>query len=323
MKRFRSRLGPSMKGFLTLHRAAGKKYVAVEEELRRLDRFAATRPSAGRVVTPELAHAWLSAKPHLQHASQTARASVLRLFCLYLNRTDPKAYVPPRSVFPTRPTERKPHIYSKAELGTLFAAARGLSTRGWWFRPQVTHTMLLLLYATGLRIGEACRLRVRDVDFAADTLMVRDTKFFKTRLVPFSSDLRKNLRSYLDVRQSIVPSDVEAPFFINRRRRQVSPVKFSWFFHGLIQSTGLRGNRAERGPRLHDLRRTFAVHRLIRWYREGADIWAKLPLLATYLGHSDPISTHVYLTATTELLGEASGRFEKSFGSLLVEQEEA
>ncbi len=98
-------------------------------------------------------------------------------------------------------------------------------------------------------------------------------------------------------------------------------VKTSWLFHRMVRATGIAAGHGEREPRLHDLRRTFAVHRLIRWYREGADIGAKLPLLATYLGHSTEHATDVYLTATTELLGEASGRFERRYGSLISEPE--
>ena len=321
MSSFSSPLGPRMEAFLTLHRAMGRKYRAAEEELRRLDRFVAAMPAPPRAITPELAHAWLSAKPHLDPVSQRSRASIFRLFCVYLRRLDPRAYVPPRWISPARLPQRKPHVYSIEELKTLLRAALALSTRRWWLRPQTIYTLICLLYGAGLRIGEACRLTLGDVDLVERSLQVCDTKFFKTRIVPFSKTVSDSLTAYLRQRDSIASCDSSAPFFVNRLLRPLSTVKTSWLFHRMVRATGIAAGRGEREPRLHDLRRTFAVHRLIRWYREGADIGCKLPLLATYLGHSTERATDVYLTATAELLGEASGRFERRYGSLISEQE--
>ncbi len=320
MSSFRSPLGPKMEAFLVLHRASGRKYRAAEEELRRVDRFVAAMPVPSAEITPELAHAWLSAKPHLHPVSQRQRASVFRLFCVYLQRFDPQAYVPPRWVSPARLPERKPHVFSIEEMRILLRAALALSTRRWWLRPQMIYTLISLLYGTGLRIGEACRLTLADVDLADRVLHVRDTKFFKTRIVPFSKTVAAALSAYLRLRNSVASCDSSAPFFVNRLRRPPSVVKTSWLFHRMVCAAGI-AVRGERTPRLHDLRRTFAVHRLIRWYRDGADIGVKLPLLATYLGHSTERGTDVYLTATTELLGEASGRFERRYGSLISEPE--
>jgi site-specific recombinase XerD len=318
MKAFESPQGPQMEAFLTLQRAAGRKYRAVEEELRRFDHFAARRPSLAAVVTPDLAHAWLSSRPHLSPATQRSRVSVLRLFCLYLSRFDDKAYVPERSLYPARIPEKKPYVYSAEELQMIFKWALSLSTRGWWFRPQSVHALIALLYGTGLRIGEACRLRVGDVDLPARTVLVRDTKFFKSRIVPFSQSLGETLNAYFAVRKTLTSEGKAGPFFVNRLLRPVSPVKFSWLFHRMLRSAGIGRSARGRAPRLHDVRRTFAVHRLIRWYGEGADLWAKLPLLSTYMGHSNVLATHVYLTATAELLEKASDRFERTFGQLLA-----
>jgi integrase len=182
--------------------------------------------------------------------------------------------------------------------------------------------MLLTLYATGLRAGEVGRLRVAEVDLDARTLFVRDTKFFKSRLVPFSAGLADQLRSYLEARAARSSANPQAPFFINRHRRAFAAHKLSWIFHRLVATIAVARRPGARGPRLHDVRRTFAVHRVLRWYREGADVQAKLPLLATYMGHGSVLSTHVYLTATAELLREASGRFERAYGPLVAAPEE-
>ncbi len=318
MKPFKSPLGPKMRSFLEVQRATGRKYQSAEGELRRIDRFVASQRNPRAKITPALAHAWLSAKPHVGPSTQRSRASVFRLFCEYLRRFDPDAFVPDRLLLPTRVPERKPHIFSTADVKSVLDRALGLNQRGWWFRRQSVHALLATLYGTGLRVGEACRLKVSDVDLEERVLVVRDTKFFKTRYVPFSKSLAKVLSAFWDVRKTLAPSDGDSPFFINRLRRQVSPRKFSWLFHSQFVRPLRLGKGGPRvGPRLHDLRRTFAVHRLVHWYREGADLWAKLPLLATYMGHSNVLATHVYLTATAELLEAASGRFERTYGSLL------
>jgi integrase len=180
----------------------------------------------------------------------------------------------------------------------------------------VIYTVLLILYATGMRIGEALRLRLQDVDLESGTLLVRDSKFFKSRVVPISASLAEAIRKYLLERLKAAASP-EAFLFLNHRSRPYSPDKFAQIFRGLQVTAGIPRVPGQRGPRVHDIRHTFAVNCLLRWYREGADLEAKLPLLATYMGHVDIFSTQDYLNATPELLEEASKRFQKSYGSLI------
>jgi integrase len=183
---------------------------------------------------------------------------------------------------------------------------------------ETLRTIVLLLYSTGLRAGEVSRLCIGDVDLAARTLFVRETKFFKSRLVPISESLAVELATYLEKRGALAATSPRAPFFISRCRRSIPPRNLSFVFHELVKSAGIAARPGGHGPRLHDLRHTFAVRRVLGWYRAGADVTVKLPLLATYLGHGNVLSTHVYLTATAELLREASGRFERAYGSLVV-----
>ena len=181
--------------------------------------------------------------------------------------------------------------------------------------------MLLVLYATGLRIGEALRLRLRDVDLKAATILVRETKFGKSRVVPFSPALGDAFRTYLEQRL-VATIGPDAPFFINHEGRPYSVDKFSEVFRTLLPAAGIARVPGKHGPRVYDVRHTFASTRVLKWYREGADLQSKLPLLATYMGHVDVLSTQVYLRSTPELLREASSRFERIFGSLIVQPQE-
>ena len=320
MTRFASSFAPRLQAFLELKRALGRTYFAAEGELLRFDRYVAGLSDPPQSMTRELVHEWLAAKPHVQAITQRSRAGVLRQFCLYLVRLDPRTYVPGRALFPTTQPGLRPHIYSEEELRALLQAVPAVLSPRFALQRETIRTVVLVLYATGLRTGELGRLRIGDVDLDAHTFLVRETKFFKSRLVPLSTSVAAKLGDYLVARGA--PNDPKAPFFLNRIRRPLSTQHISHLFHDLVRVAGIGARPRGRGPRLHDLRHSFAVHRVLAWYREGADVMAKLPLLATYMGHSSILSTHVYLTATAELLREATGRFERGYGSLVVAQEE-
>jgi len=169
-----------------------------------------------------------------------------------------------------------------------------------------------VLYGAGLRPGEALRLRCCDVDLADRVLAIWDTKFFKSRLVPIGADLCKALDTYWTVRQRLsLPDETRSAFFCTHTGHPITLAKLETVFVRLREHAGIRRPSSDRWqPRLHDLRHAFAVHRVIAWYREGADVQAYLPLLATYLGHINLSGTQTYLAMTAELLGEASLRFE-------------
>ena len=320
MTRFLSPLAARMQAFLELKRALGRRYLSAERELLRFDRYVAGLPGPPQAMTRELAHGWLAFKPHVRSTTQGWRACVLRQFCLYLVRLDPRTYVPGRALFPAGIPVFRARIYSDEELRGLLRAVPEVVPDRPALHRETIRTALLALYATGLRAGELGRLRVGDVDLAARTFLVRDTKFFKSRLVPFSTSLADRLAQYFAARGA--PSDPKASFFVDRGGRPLSTQKISHVFHRLVLAAAIPARSGGRGPRLHDMRHTFAVRRVLAWYREGADVTAKLPLLATYMGHASVLSTHVYLTATADLMREASGRFERACGSLVAAQEE-
>ncbi len=178
-------------------------------------------------------------------------------------------------------------------------------------RRSTYRTIFALCYGLGLRAGEACRLRVVDVDLASDLLVVRGGKFGKSRLVPHGPCMGALLREQLERRRGADPTLAsDAPLFTFDGRRCVHPGTASQTFHHLVATLGLAVPAGVAPPRLHDLRHSFAVGCLLRWYREGLDPSARLHALSTFMGHVDPLSTAVYLTITPALLDEANRRFE-------------
>jgi site-specific recombinase XerD len=216
-------------------------------------------------------------------------------------------------VLPKEPPRFVPHIYSREELRHLLAAALETPDPRRLAEPITLWTVLFLLYGAGLRVGEALGLVCADVDLASAVLTIRDTKFFKSRLVPFGPALGQALADYVAWRQANHPSpDSQAPFFVGRRGLRLNQLGFGEAFRWVLQRAGVRRRDGlERRPRLHDLRHTFAVHRLTAWYQQGADVQRLLPQLSVYLGHADLSSTQVYLSMTPELLQEAGARFER------------
>jgi site-specific recombinase XerD len=216
-------------------------------------------------------------------------------------------------VVPKAPPRFVPHIYSHEELGRLLATALETPDPRRLTEPITLRTVLLLLYGAGLRVGEALGLACADVDLAAAVLTIRDTKFFKSRLVPFGPTLGQALAGYAAWRQANHPSpDPQAPFFVGRRGLRLRQFGFGEAFRWVLKRAGVsRRDGVRHRPRLHDLRHTFAVHRLTAWYRQGADVQRLLPQLSVYLGHAHLSSTQVYLSMTPELLQQAAVRFEQ------------
>lgn len=216
------------------------------------------------------------------------------------------------TVKPKRPQPFVPYIYTEEELRRLLAAALTYQKNPGHLEPEMVKTMLLLLYGAGLRRSEALSLRLVDVDLGQAVLTIRDSKFFTSRLVPIGASLNEKLRQYLVHRQQAGHSQVDdAPFFVKRNGQRVNKWNIEQAFQSIRQVAGInRTDGARYQPRLHDLRHSSAVHRLIAWYREGKDVQRLLPQLSVYMGHRHLASTSVYLSMTPELLAEASQRFE-------------
>lgn len=207
------------------------------------------------------------------------------------------------------PQTFEPYIYSRDEIKRLIAATEGRERCN--LSSSTCRTLLLLLFGTGLRISEALHLDLVDVDMEAGILSIRETKFYKTRLVPTGRDLTLILAHYKDKRDPRSPKTPDAPFLLTQRNQRISRASAECAFKQIRERAGVhRDDNARYQPRLHDMRHSFAVTRLVSWYREGADVQKLLPQLATYLGHVHISATGHYLTMTPELLREASLRFE-------------
>jgi integrase/recombinase XerD len=216
-------------------------------------------------------------------------------------------------VLPRPPQPFVPYIFSPDELDRLLKASDQYQHPRYRLESQTVRTLLLLLYGAGLRISEALGLTVTDVDLGESLLTVRESKFYKTRLVPIGPCLTQTLQNYLATRgQPPAGASTEAPFLVSRTGGAITRHHAETAFRRLRDRAGVhRHDGARYQPRLHDLRHSFSVHRLVAWYREGADVNHLLPQLATYLGHLHVAATQRYLTMTPELLGQASLRFQR------------
>jgi site-specific recombinase XerD len=214
---------------------------------------------------------------------------------------------------PRDPPSAPPYIYSRDELQHLFEAVDISRKHAIRLDSDTFRTLLLMLYGAGLRTSEALHLTMRDVDPANAVLTVRNTKFYKSRLVPVAPRLADALGSYAKQRSHRpLPEGMESAFLANRDGTQVRKHNVGHAFKRLLETTGIgRKDDGRRAPCLHALRHTAAVHRLTSWYREGADVQRLLPALSTYLGHANLDGTSVYLSMTPELLHEASVRFDR------------
>jgi site-specific recombinase XerD len=245
-------------------------------------------------------------------ANLHSKLYALRGFYRYLLSRGYITRSPLPTQIPKEPEPLIPYIYSREELQRLLQAAEKESH---WCKLETPtlRALLLLLYGAGLRISEALRLTLADVDLDQSLLTIRETKFYKTRLVPLGPDLSQALTVYLAARsERRHPSPPEAFLLTTRHSLPVTVQLAEDTFKRLCRKVGVRRKDESRFvPRLHDLRHAFAVHRLTACYREGGDVQRLLPQLSTYLGHVDIDSTQRYLTLTPELLSQASNRFEQ------------
>jgi integrase len=287
--------------------------------LRYLDRFLGSELKPGQPLSRDMVQRWNESMSSLNPNTRINRLSVLRQFCRYLSLFDPRTCLVYRSYLPRR-TRPAPYIYTRGEVRQIMAAARRLGPPG-SLRPVVVSTLIGLLYATGLRIGEALNLTLSDVDLRRRVIEVREGKFGKSRYVPLSPSTTRHLRAYLERRRKAgFSTAATAPVFLNVLGTRHGHPGFVTVFLEILRGLGLRGPKGQRGPRIHDLRHAFSVERLLTWYRQGVPLGAKLPLLSTYLGHSTVTGTEVYLHATAQLLQGASRRFHDHFAVPPVER---
>jgi integrase/recombinase XerD len=271
------------------------------------DRFFFAHGRTDPWLTRDIVEAWVVSDLQLTPAARAHRYSALRVLGRFVAEQYPQTYVPGPA--PGLTSTFRPHIYSPAEIRALLDEAARLRPLG-SLRPRTFVTLIGLLYCTGVRVSEALALRLADVGLDEGLLIIRHAKFHKSRAVALQPDVKQALAAYFEARhQQRHREDPEAPFFVNEWRRPCSYGTVIKTFLEVARRAGVRGAPKQRGPRLHDLRHSFAVYRLLAWYRDGGDVQARLPLLSTYMGHVCLVSTQVYLNITAELLQEAASRF--------------
>ncbi|UVK50008.1 tyrosine-type recombinase/integrase (plasmid) [Mesorhizobium sp. AR02] len=310
---FGSVLGGVMAEHVALMRNRGYKYSSQSERLLRFDHFLQWNPALQDQPIGVMLEHWAAEKATSNHAVECE--NLRRILTKIFRHRDPS--IPPRRPDPRPQKEvvkhwRKPHIYSPADVRQILDIARSYPSPRAPLRPLSIYTMLLLAYCAGLRRGELARLDIGDVNLHSDTITVRQTKFFKTRILPLPDSVMIELRAYIHARRRAGASqDPRSGLFWHEpgRTRRYTPEAITWLFLAVIRRAGLKPQHGRTGPRFHDLRHSMVVNRILEWYRVGINPQGRLPFLATYLGHRDINSTLVYITVTQDLLHLANERF--------------
>lgn len=242
---------------------------------------------------------------------------MVRIFARWLHGLDPRHEVPPRGLIPSSQRRPRPYIYSEDEIRRIVAAAADLPS-GNGLRGLTYPIVFGLIAVTGLRVSEAISLGVEDVDLEAGVITVRHGKGGTERLLPVDETTREHLRMYAKERDRLIGQRPQS-FFVADTGAPISDCAARYNFAVVCRAVGLRPaqpyNRHGRGPRIHDLRHTFAVRALVNWYREGKDPCREMIRLTTYLGHRSPAHTYWYIEAVPELLELASRRAEASLAA--------
>ena len=303
-----SSLGQALTEYVAVRRALGAQLREPAVTLRRFVDFV-ERHGAG-FVTTDLALQWAMSPVDVQRATWARRLSQVRRFATWLHAHDPHTQIPPARILTGRRRRRQPHIFTDQEITALMTAARQLASSN-GLRAHTYTTLIGLLTSTGLRPGEALRLKRADVNLAQGVLFIRDSKFGKSRFVPLHASTHAALARYASRRRVREAQTQTDAFLVSDSERPLSGSAARRTFAHLSGAVGLRlttGRRVGRGPRLQDCRHTFTTRTLVEWYRAGRDVTRALPLLSTYLGHSDVAHTYWYIAGIPELLQLATAK---------------
>jgi integrase len=298
-------LETALRDYLALRRSMGFKLQRAEKLLGQfVDHCGAVGTD---VVTAEVALQWATLPEDASRNWVCHRLCVARGFSRHLALIDERHEVVPTSLVPHRPTRATPFLYTEDEVRALMAAAGTLRAP---IRQATFEVVVGLLWATGMRVGEALGLDRGDVDLAHGVLTVREAKFGKSRELPVHETTVAALRAYAKRRDQLFPLAATPAFLVSAAGRRVRYDNFHQTYLKLVREAGLIRRSPACRPRPHDLRHSFAVRTLIEWYRDGVDVEACIPRLSTYLGHVHPANTYWYLSAAPELLGLAAQRLE-------------
>jgi integrase len=307
--RFQSRWSAQLADFVRFKQALGQSYARPIKALHSFDRFAAAPQWKNQSDLASVLNGWLNQYSNRKPVTVSNYLSTFRQFCQFRRRYDPDAFVPARSWAPqTTESTFLPYIFSQQEIHRIIADTARV--KGTQRTRRCFRLLVIVLYCTGLRIGEALALRRRDLDLRQACFRIGPSKG-RIRWVPFRRDLARELHTWIEEDDAAGTLDSFVFAQDDGRQRRVKNAAQTLRF--LLRRCGLKPATGRRGPRCHDLRHTFAVHRLQRWYHEGRDLHRMLPWLSAYLGHRNLIGTEHYLQATPELLAIASRRLQRQF----------
>jgi integrase/recombinase XerD len=320
LPRFGSFLGKHMEEHVRHMRSLGYRYDVNEDILLRFDRFLQGHAELIDAPLDRLVEIWSECHPSPNRLFEAQKAG--HLISKAMHRFDLGTPILPLVGDVRRRAcqqQRRPYLYTDEEIQRLLRAALSFPSPKAPLRPLCLHTMLMLAYCAGLRLGEIVNLTLADVDLKEGAIEIRDTKFFKNRRLPLASEVMALLKRYLTARhQAGAPVGPESRLFWNKRRgRGYSKGAVEILLVQVLRRAGLKPSSGRTGPRIHDIRHTMVGHRMRDWYREGINPQSRLPYLATYLGHKDIKSTLVYLSVMPEPLQEASERFRKNSAQVI------
>ena len=299
-------LREALEQYLSLRRSLGYKLTSQEKRLRNFVEYAGARGE--QYITSKLAVEW--AGNQCGPASWSSRLSTIRSFAVHLAVVEPRTEVPPSGIFPPQ-RRRRPYIYSDDQISDLLATMLVLHPAS--LRGRTLHCFFGLIASSGLRFSEAFLLQRDDVDLDVGVLTIRQTKFGKSRIVPLHPTTTEALARYATERDVSPVRRAGRLFFTGVHGRALNHWNTCEPFIAWTRRAGLRAPGARQGPRIHDLRHTFAVRTLLNWYEQGEDVERRVPELATYLGHGNVRDTYWYLSAHPELLNHAKLRLEASW----------
>ena len=305
-----SGLSQALDDYLTVRRGLGYRLERAESLLSDFVNYVEAQGSS--FVTTNLALAWATLPTKAAPNWKAERLCVVRGFAKYRHAFDPRTELPSQGLLPFRKKRKTPYLYSDKDIEELLNACTGICTP---LKACTYVTLIGLLAATGMRVGEAIALDRADIDWRNKLLVVRDSKFRKSREIPIHPTTIEALRTYERTRDQVFASLRTPSFFVSQASTRLFYNNVHANFLTLVRRAGL-AERHPRRPRIHDLRHTFALKTLLRWYKAGVNVESRLPLLSTYLGHVCPTNTYWYLTPTPELLRLAAERRESVRGEL-------
>jgi integrase len=267
-------------------------------------------------ITTDMALQWATQSQNVLPSHWARRLTMVRIFAQFRSAVDRRTEVPPQGLLPYRYRRKAPYIYADDEISRLLKAASHLQSAT-ALRASTYTTLFGLLACTGMRISEPIAMDCKDVDLTQAILTVRWTKFGKSRLIPIHSSTVDKLEEYSRLRSRIFIRPKSPSFFVSERGTRLTQCSVRYTFVKLSREIGLRAPHDSHGPRVHDMRHTFAVKTLLRWYQTGVDVERHIPELATYLGHTHVNDTYWYISAVPELLSLATMRLDTIKGGSL------